>query len=96
MKYHSILVPGASYELYETAARIVRKKLGTSGPSADDLILHELLDRDARMIADDYLEVRGQVANRPALTIARSRSPGSRPWRRDGRKSTPPSDPSLN
>lgn len=54
--YTTIMVPIHSFQIYQSAARLVRFKMGEKAPSAVDLIWFELSHRDPRMIADDFLE----------------------------------------
>lgn len=54
--YTTIMVPIHSFQIYQSAARLVGCKMGKKAPSAVDLIWFELSHRDPRMIADDFLE----------------------------------------
>lgn len=102
MKEFHIPIRPACYRVYVSAARILRRKLGTKAPDAVALIRHELRNRDPEMVADDYLELRcGQHAGRPAEPRRRARVVNRRaPLPLSGRSIvrgySVPRDPALN
>lgn len=82
------------------AVRKLRRSMGINAPDIVRLIQHELSDRDAAMIVDDYLQAVARRApgekgtqRRPGTVASRVRTPplSRRGLGRDGPTSTDPS-----
>jgi len=62
----NILIAPAHYRVYLSASRRLIRCMGTHAPSAEELIRHELSQRTPRLIADEYVETRRRIRERPA------------------------------
>ena len=51
-----ITIPLGDYAVYAEAVRLLKRIMGRKAPDAISLIIHTLRCRDARGLADDYLE----------------------------------------
>jgi hypothetical protein len=92
----TVTIPLSSFRAYETAARILRRKLGAGGPDAAALIRHELSHRVAQMIADEYQESQRQSFGRRELKSTRSGREVIKSMPNRRRLGPPSGDPSLN
>lgn len=52
----TVMLPAHDYRNYATAVRKLRRLIGSSAPDIAALVQHELGNRAASMIVDDYLE----------------------------------------
>jgi len=59
---------------YDSAAKILRKKIGVFSPTVEDLIHRELSHRTAAVIVDDFLQS-DWPANKRRTAVVRSKSP---------------------
>ena len=74
----SVRIPKVSFRVYQSAVRFLRRKIGAEAPTPTELLHYELSNRDARMIADEYLEMHYSVTLRGAPRRNTS-APRSRP-----------------
>jgi len=81
----------AEYRPFASAVHRLRRILGTKAPDAGSLIHANLRGRDARGLAEDYLDAIGWPHDRRRPKRAKVRSHAA--WARAGRI---PADPSRN
>ncbi len=94
MKDTPVPISPACLRVYVAAAKLLRRRLGAKAPDAVALIRFELSNRDAQMVADDYLE----TATRRRTLRARSRRSTTVAIYRLASEAVPnlPTDPTRN
>ncbi len=100
----TIIFDAADYRIFVSAARQLRRIMGSNAPDVTALIGFNLQDRDATGLADDYLDAmrwpssRGRIVSLRLRTTPTSREPRASRLtsRTQALRPRAPADPSRN